>query len=70
MEHIHQRLASPEYQKVRLMDVFILAPAMVYASTYKEIPDLVRLVLFVSGICTLLFNANNYLEIEENKHRI
>jgi hypothetical protein len=27
-------------------------------------------VLFVSGICTLLFNANNYLEIEENKHRI
>ena len=62
-----ERLTSKRYQSVRLMDVFVLAPAMVYASTYKQIPDYVRIILFISGVCTLIFNGRNYLDIEKNK---
>jgi hypothetical protein len=67
METTEQRLISDRYQMIRLVDVFVLAPAMVYASTFKQIPDYVRLILFVSGICTLVFNGNNYIDIEKNK---
>jgi len=69
METTDERLQSDRYQKVRLLDVFVLAPAMVYASTFKQIPDYVRLILFISGICTLAFNGMNYLEIEKEKNK-
>ena len=64
-----ERLTSERYQAVRLVDVFILAPAMVYASTFKQIPNYVRLILFVSGVATLVFNGQNYLEIEKQKNK-
>ena len=67
METTQQRLQSDRYQHVRLLDVFVLAPAMVYASTYKQMPDYVRLILFVYGVATLIFNGSNYLDIEKNK---
>ena len=66
-ETTEERLTSPRYQSVRLMDVFVLAPTMVYASTFKSLPNYIRLILFVSGICTLVFNGKNYLDIEKNK---
>jgi len=56
-----------DYQYVRLLDVFLLAPVMIYASTFKALPDWVRLVLLVSGVATLVFNGKNYLEIEKQK---
>lgn len=56
-----------DYQYVRLLDVFVLAPVMIYASTFKALPDWVRLVLLVSGVATLVFNGKNYLEIEKQK---
>jgi len=61
------RLVSDRYQHIRLVDVFVLAPAMVYASTFKQIPDYVRVILFVSGVATLVFNGKNYMDIEKNK---
>ena len=64
-----ERLTSERYQAVRLVDVFILAPAMVYASTFKQIPNYVRLILFVSGVATLVFYGQNYLEIEKEKNK-
>ena len=67
METTEDRLQSERYQNVRLIDVFVLAPAMIYASTYKQMPDYVRLILFVSGIATLWFNGSNYIDIEKNK---
>jgi hypothetical protein len=57
-----------DYQYIRLMDVFVLAPVMVYASTFKGLPDWVRVVLLVSGVATLVFNGKNYLEIEKQKN--
>lgn len=68
MEHnVNDRLISDKYQFVRLLDVFVLAPAMVYASTFKQIPNYVRLILFVSGIATLIFNGKNYIDINKYK---
>ena len=67
METTNEKLQSDRYQAVRLIDVFVLAPAMVYASTFTQMPDYVRLILFVSGVATLVFNGQNYLEIEKNK---
>ena len=67
METTDEKLQSDRYQAVRLIDVFVLAPAMVYASTFTQMPDYVRLILYVSGVATLVFNGQNYLEIEKNK---
>ena len=69
MEKINDRLTSDRYQAVRLVDVFILAPSMVYASTFKQIPKSVRLVLLVSGVATLVFNGINYMDIQKNKNK-
>ena len=66
-ETTEERLTSKRYQSVRLIDVFVLAPSMIYASTFKQIPDYVRLILFISGVCTLVFNGKNYMDIEKNK---
>ena len=67
-ETIDQRLSSQRYQLIRLVDVFVLAPAMVYASTFKTLPDYIRLILFVSGIATLIFNGKNYLDIKNKEN--
>ena len=66
-ETIDERLSSKRYQAIRLVDVFVLTPTMVYASTFKSLPNYIRLILFVSGICTLVFNGKNYMDIEKNK---
>jgi hypothetical protein len=67
-ETINQRLSSKRYQFVRLIDVFVLAPTMVYASTFKSLPDYIRLILLVSGIATLVFNGINYVDIKKEKN--
>ena len=67
METTDQRLKSSRYQKIRLFDVFVLAPTMVYASTFAQLPDYIRLILLISGVCTLVFNGQNYRDIEKNK---
>ena len=67
-ETINERLSSQSYQFVRLIDVFVLAPTMVYASTFKSLPDYIRLILLVSGIATLVFNGINYVYIKKEKN--
>ena len=67
-ETIDERLSSKRYQFVRLIDVFVLAPTMVYASTFKSLPNYIRLILLVSGIATLVFNGINYVDIKKEKN--
>ena len=67
-ETINERLSSKRYQFVRLIDVFVLAPTMVYASTFKNLPDYIRIILLVSGIATLVFNGINYVDIKKEKN--
>ena len=67
-ETIDERLSSKRYQFVRLIDVFVLAPTMVYASTFKSLPNYIRLILLVSGISTLVFNGINYVDIKKEEN--
>lgn len=48
-------------QKIRLVDVFVIAPVLVYASTRKDIPTWLRVSLGVIGAATAYYNAKNYL---------
>ena len=50
-------------QQVRLIDIFVLAPFMVYSGAKKStLPGFLRLGLVVAGVATLAYNGNNYLK--------
>jgi len=53
-------------QNIRLVDVFILAPIMIYASTFKALPIWVRVSLMGMGVATAVYNAKNFLENKSN----
>lgn len=55
------------YQYVRVIDVLVLAPAFIYASTFKSLPEPLRALLFVSGVATAAFNGYNFIRIEQEK---
>lgn len=50
-------------QPVRLVDIFLLGPFMVWASTRRTLPEWARLTLLVSGILTVAYNAENYRKV-------
>jgi len=49
-------------QKVRLLDVFVIAPVLMYASTKKQLSDSMRLTILGIGVATLIYNAHNYIK--------
>jgi hypothetical protein len=48
-------------QKIRLFDVFVIAPILIYGATRKEIPTWLRVSLGFIGVATAYYNAKNYL---------
>jgi hypothetical protein len=54
-------LRSMDVQKVRLLDVFVVAPFLFYVGTRKELPQTLRLGLIVLAAATLIYNGKNYL---------
>lgn len=56
-------IANGELQKsqlLRLIDVFVLGPFMIYAAMQKDPPALLRAGLAIAGVATILYNARNY----------
>lgn len=53
-------------QDVRLIDVFVIAPFLIYTSTLRGNPNWVRLSLFLLGSATLIYNGHNYLKHKDN----
>lgn len=49
-------------QTIRLIDVFFIAPVLVYAGTYKELPNWLRISLIGIGVATFYYNGKNYLK--------
>jgi hypothetical protein len=47
-------------QPVRLIDVFVIAPVLIYAST-KIDNKLLKSSVFIIGLSTLIYNGYNYL---------
>jgi hypothetical protein len=53
-----------EYEKqlVRIADVFVLGPFLIYVSTIKSLPKHIRVILLLIGILTIIYNGNNYIK--------
>ena len=53
-------------QNIRLVDVFILAPFMIYFGLKaKGISKTEKSIMVLAGIGTALYNGNNYLKQKE-----
>jgi hypothetical protein len=62
-------LISPDQKKnvqktqgIRLLDVFILGPVMVYSAMDRSPPKILRAFMMAVGVGTILYNASNYME--------
>ena len=49
-------------QNIRLLDVFIIAPILIYAGSQKNLPKPLRISLYTIGIATAYYNGRNYLK--------
>ncbi len=49
-------------QNVRLLDVFVVAPFLIYTSTLKHSPSWVRASLLFLGMATIGYNGYHFLE--------
>lgn len=49
-------------QTIRLIDVFLLGPFMIYAAAKPQLTPLDRIILAIIGIATILYNWKNYKE--------
>lgn len=57
-----------EVQIVRLIDVFILGPIMIYISiNARGVPKLMRGFLGISGGLTMIYNGLRYIQVEKMK---
>ena len=49
-------------QSVRLIDVFFIAPYLLYVSSKSQLTRLDKNLLFVLGVATLYYNGINYMK--------
>ena len=54
-------------QDVRLIDVFLLGPFMIWAGMQLK-NDLAKLAMIGSGVATIYYNGQNFLEVRENEY--
>jgi hypothetical protein len=52
-------------QGVRLLDVFLLGPFMIWAGTQQRLPAWAKWGLIGAGIGTITYNAINYARIKK-----
>ena len=62
-----QTKTTPKPPSVRLVDIFILGPAMVYSAMDRKPPKLLRAFMMAVGIGTILHNASAYIEQNKTK---
>ena len=49
-------------QLVRIADVFLIGPFLIYVSSIKSLPKHIRVILFLIGILTIIYNGRNYIK--------
>lgn len=54
-------------QPIRLFDVFVLGPALIYVSQFRGPPLWARLFLAVAGLGVIVNNGTNYLRISKEQ---
>ena len=55
-------------QNVRLIDVFLLGPFMIWAGMELK-NDFAKIAMIGSGIATMYYNGQNFLEIRNEQDR-
>ena len=48
-------------QNTRLLDVFIIAPILIYAGSQKNLSKWLKMSLYTIGVATAYYNGRNYL---------
>ena len=56
------KLFGLNVQDIRLIDVFVLGPFLMYVGMKKELSLPIRLTLLGFGAATIIYNGNNYLK--------
>jgi len=56
-----------DVQTIRLIDVFVIAPILIYASTQERISKPTRYTLLAIGIATFVYNGHNYLKVKKDE---
>ena len=51
-----------QLQTVRALDVVLIGPILIYASTLNAIPTWLRITLLLIGIGTIIYNGRNYFK--------
>ena len=52
-------------QYVRLIDIFLLGPFMIYFGINATgVPELANTLMIIAGIATIIYNGRNYLKIK------
>ena len=64
--HILALGPGPKSQTIRLVDVFVLGPFMVWAGL-RAMPRGTGAVMAAAGVATIIFNGRNYLEIRARR---
>ena len=62
-----------EYEKsqlIRLVDVFVLAPYLIYAANRFPMPKIHKQIITTIGVATLIYNGNNYLKNERENNKV
>jgi hypothetical protein len=54
-------------QPVRLADVFVFGPLMIYSGLGKATPNWLRVGMVIIGAGTIVYNLYNYFEVERRK---
>lgn len=56
-------------QLLRIMDVFLLGPAMIYVGSTGKVPEWLKAVAIVAGAGTIVFNWTNYVRLRKHLAR-
>lgn len=54
-------------QAVRLVDVFLIGPAMIYVTKFPGPPLPIRWFLGIAGVATIAYNLHHYLSLRTPK---
>lgn len=55
-----------DVQTIRLIDVFVIAPILIYGSAQKTLSKPMRYAILGIGLATLFYNGHNYLKARQN----
>lgn len=58
---------SERSQPIRIFDVLVLGPAMIYAAYVLKGDKRLKSFILVGGIGTIVYNFKNYLKIEARR---